>query len=61
MTYTAYYITDSGERVEWTGLRRTQAIWRDNWMTRNSGRLRLKRWGWDWSEGCSLANQRDLT
>lgn len=45
-TYTAWYEDDHGDRVEYTNLTRTRAIWRDGWMTRMSGRLRLKRWGW---------------
>lgn len=44
--YIAWYEDENGDRSEYHDLTRSRAIWRDNWMTRMSGPLRLKRWGW---------------
>ena len=45
-TYTAWAEHHDGNLDTYEGLRRTQAVWRDAWHTRMSGRLRLKRWGY---------------
>ena len=34
-TYRAYAKAFDGTVTEWTGLRKTQAIWRYNWINRN--------------------------
>lgn len=47
MTYRAWAISHDGVRYDWTGLRRTQAVWRDRWCQRNSLHLNLKQWGWE--------------
>jgi hypothetical protein len=45
-TYRAFYVDHKGNEKIWTGLRRTQATWRDAWCMRNALALDLKRWGW---------------
>ena len=46
-TYRAWAEYDNGDRAVYEGLTRSRAVWRDAWHTRMSGRLRLRRWGWD--------------
>jgi hypothetical protein len=36
---------NSTEIQEWTGLRKTQAMWRYHWLARNY-RENFKEWGW---------------
>ena len=60
MAYTAYYVPFGGERVEYRRLRKTQAIWRYHWLTRNSRRLDLCAWGWGKTEGLYLPIQRKV-
>lgn len=44
--YTAYYVTFSGERVEYRGLRKKQAVWRYHWLDRHSRALDICGFGW---------------
>jgi hypothetical protein len=46
MTHLTYYVTFSGDRHVYRGLRKTQAIWRYHWLNRNSRKLDLREWGW---------------
>lgn len=47
-TYRAYVRNWDGTETEWTGLRKTQAIWRYHWIDRNQRKLfpRLDQFGW---------------
>jgi hypothetical protein len=42
----AYYVTFSGERVEYRGLRKKQAVWRYHWLDRRSRSLDICGFGW---------------
>jgi len=44
--YMAYYVTFSGERVEYRGLRKKQAVWRYHWLDRRSRSLDICGFGW---------------
>lgn len=47
-TYMAWIRLTDGTRTEWTGLRKTQALWRYHWVDRNQHKLfpRLDEFGW---------------
>jgi hypothetical protein len=44
--YRAWVRRYDGTETEWTGLRKTQAIWRYHWLNRNY-RTEFKSWGWE--------------
>lgn len=45
-TYCAYAILPDGSRLEWNGLRKSQAKWRFHWIGRNHFNMATKEWGW---------------
>jgi hypothetical protein len=51
MTYYAWIRSFDGTETKWTGLRRTQALWRYHWLTRNWRELDAKEWGWRLEKG----------
>ena len=44
--YKAWLKTSDGTVYQWTGLRKTQALWRYNWIRRTWHEHRAKEWGW---------------
>lgn len=45
-TYRAWVIRYDGSQEEWTGLRKTQAIWRYHWLGRQRDET-IHEYGWE--------------